>query len=204
MSQIIIYGDSHAKFCFANLNLKHVNKCQFSVTMHRIGRDEQIVNFESCDLGNGSNVFVFLYGEIDCRCHIGRQVCQGVDVDLVIDSLVISFFKCIANHIKQYSLIIVCAVPPPTSLEDYNLFHDDSLTHDFPFIGSDPERVSYTNKMNEKLEIECSKHNFIFFDPFNMYKNENGTLNQNFSDKCVHIENNSGFLSAFEQLLSQT
>ena len=42
---IYIYGDSHGDFSFAGTKLNVTNKSHHSITMHRIARDNVIINF---------------------------------------------------------------------------------------------------------------------------------------------------------------
>ena len=77
-SMLYIYGDSHAYFSFNNLKLRHMQLFQYSVTMHRITRDNTIINFHNSHLGY-QNIFCLVYGEIDVRCHIGKQCNLGRD-----------------------------------------------------------------------------------------------------------------------------
>ena len=44
---IYIYGDSHAEFNFKRLKLPHINFRQANITMFRVGRDNEIINFNS-------------------------------------------------------------------------------------------------------------------------------------------------------------
>jgi hypothetical protein len=84
---IYIYGDSHGMFSFKKLNIPHRNYSEISVTMHRIGRDNQIINFNNIEHNNES-IICLVYGEVDCRCHIQRQIDIGRSEDDVIYELV--------------------------------------------------------------------------------------------------------------------
>jgi len=64
------------------------------------------------------------------------------------------------------------------------------ITHEFPFIGDDNERVKYTRLMNILLKQQCEINNFVFLDVYDYYSEEDGTLNYELSDKCVHIDKN--------------
>ena len=88
---IFIYGDSHACFSFKNITIPVINKYEFSLTMFRIGRDNVIINFDSNDLDE-TNIYCFNYGEVDCRCHIQRQINSGREEDDIITELVDRYF----------------------------------------------------------------------------------------------------------------
>jgi hypothetical protein len=68
---IYLFGDSHARFSFKNMNLEHKDLHTSGVTMFRIGRDNQIPLINNIHI-NVSDIIVFVYGEVDCRCHIHR------------------------------------------------------------------------------------------------------------------------------------
>jgi hypothetical protein len=92
--------------------------------------------------------------------------------------------------------IIMVAVIPPTKQSDYESLHGPIL-HDFPFVGSDEDRVRYTKKVNKKIEELAKENHFIYFDPYSYYTRKDGTLKHELSDGMVHLGNNSYFLEKF-------
>ena len=111
---IIITGDSHSFFNFKNLDTPHINIQPGSLTMHRVGRDKEIVYFKDEYLSK-DNIFMICYGEIDNRCHIHKQVLQGRHPDEIIKTLVKEYIETIRKVITTYKAIIIVAVVPPTS-----------------------------------------------------------------------------------------
>ena len=97
---IFIYGDSHAKFSFLKLDLPFMDKHEVSITMHRLGRDNVINNFNSNEHDHDS-ILIFNYGEIDCRCHIQKQINAGGNKDEIIKTLVNNYFTTIKNSINK-------------------------------------------------------------------------------------------------------
>ena len=95
---LYIFGDSHACASFKNLQVPHENMYQNSITMFRIGRDNTIINY-NLDMDITRNTILLCYGEVDCRCHIGKQVNLGRNEDTVINELVSDYFKTITNNI---------------------------------------------------------------------------------------------------------
>ena len=196
---IYIYGDSHAKKCFLNLILPFKDCHEQSITMHRIGRDNIIINCNPADHDDNS-VICLLYGEVDCRCHIQRQIHLGKNEDDIIYELVVNYFNTIANNIQMCKKVIIVAIVPPTKQCEYEHIHGP-IDHDFPFVGSDEDRVRFTNKMNRLLEHFCSKNdNYIFFDPYVYYKDKDGNLIFQMSDTYGHILQNAVFLEKFVEL----
>ena len=196
---IYIYGDSHASFSFRNLTLNYKDLHCPSITMFRIGRDNIIINFNK-DIIKKDDIIILSYGEIDCRCHIQRQINLGINEDNVINELVNNYFKTIKNITTNIGAkIIIVAIIPPTKQLDYEIIHGPIL-HEFPFVGSDESRVRYTNKTNKLLEEMSIKNNYIYFNPYSYYTKPDGTLKYELSDKIVHLGNNSFFLENFIDL----
>lgn len=196
---IYIYGDSHACNSFDSLPLKHENCYCSSITMFRIGRDNIIINFNK-DIIKSNDTIVLVYGEVDCRCHIHRQINLGHNEDSVINDLVNKYFQTIQNNTKDIDVnIIIVGVIPPTRKEDYEFFNK-KVNNEFPFIGTDEDRVRYTNKVNKLLEELSIQNKFIYFDPYDYYKNIDGTLNHELSDTFNHILYNTHILDKFVNL----
>ena len=103
---LCIYGDSHGRFSFKNLILPHKNYHNYSITMFRIGRDNIIINYDKSH-HTKEDTICLVYGEVDCRCHIRRQILMGRDEDAVIQELVNNYFRTIRNNIIECKKIIV-------------------------------------------------------------------------------------------------
>ena len=161
--------------------------------MFRTGRDNSIINFE---YSGESDTNILCYGEVDCRCHVQRQINLGKNEDDIINDLVESYINTIKNVIKVYKNIIIVAINPPVEKEEYENINGPIL-HEFPIIGSDSNRARFTEKMNILLKKYCIINSFIFFDPFDFYKRKNGCLKYELSDKICHIEDNSYLLDKF-------
>ena len=56
-------------------------------------------------------------------------------------------------------------------------------------MGTDEERKQYALYFNEKLKEKCIEKEYIFFDIYNNYIDENGYLRKDLSDGNVHIGN---------------
>ena len=63
--------------------------------------------------------------------------------------MVTKYFNTIKNNTIDLDVkIIIAGVIPPVKRNDYESIHDPIL-HEFPFVGSDENRVIYTNKVNK-------------------------------------------------------
>lgn len=196
---IYIYGDSHANFCFKNLNLDHKNYYHPSITMFRIGRDNIIINFNKDEIQE-NDVIILVYGEVDCRCHVQRQINSGKDEDDVINELTNKYFQTIKDNIPDKNLkIIIVGIIPPSEKYNYESINGPIL-HEFPFVGSDEDRVRYTNKVNKNLQEHAINNKYIYFNPYSYYSREDGMLKFELSDLNVHLGDNSHFLEKFEEL----
>jgi hypothetical protein len=196
---IFIYGDSHGLFIFKGLTLPNRNYSEPSITMFRIGRDNVIINYNKDEVGENDTI-ILLYGEVDCRCHIQRQINIGNNEDDVINELVNNYFQTIKNNITNKN-IIISGVVPPTKQNDYESINGPIL-HDFPFIGTDEDRVRYTTKVNTLLEKMANENNFYYFHPYDYYTRDDGTLKYELSDKIVHIQENSHILNKINEILN--
>jgi hypothetical protein len=196
---IYIYGDSHAHFSFKNLKLPHNNLWRASITMHRIGRDNHIINFANKTNLQSNDIIILAYGEIDCRCHIQRQIDMGRNEDEIINELVTNYMRTIKNNITETANIIIVGVIPPTIRADYEILNGP-ITHEFPFVGTDENRIRYTNKVNNSLEAAAKNNNYIYFNPYLYYTRPNGALKHELSDLNVHLGDNSHFLESFNEL----
>jgi hypothetical protein len=167
--------------------------------MFRIGRDNIIINFNK-DIIQKDDIIILSYGEVDCRCHIQRQINLGINEDDIINELVSNYFKTIKNNIINIDAkIIIVGVIPPTKQYDFEILNGKILL-EFPFVGSDECRVRYTNKVNKLLEEFSIINNYIYFNPYSYYERPDGTLKHEFSDSTVHLRNNSFFLNNFIRL----
>lgn len=201
---IYIYGDSHARFSFTKLKLKYKDLHHPSITMFRIGRDNSIINFDTNHKFVIDDVIVLSYGEIDCRCHIQQQINNSREEDVVINELVEKYFQTIVDSIGKKNLrVIIVGVIPPTRQTDYESLHGP-ITHEFPFVGTDEDRVRFTQKVNVQLEKMVNTHTnnrYTYFNPYSYYTREDGTLKHEFSDTTVHLGDTSHFLEEFYKIL---
>jgi hypothetical protein len=144
------------------------------------------------------------YGEVDVRGHVGKQVHYGRHHENVCKELVDAYFLTIQNNITEFKAIIIMAISPPTAAKDHEpcKIHTEAIGGPIPFVGTDSDRVIYRTYINKLLEEGCSKHGFIFFNPYEPYTQENGTLRHELSDKCIHVGQNTHILNEFQKLIA--
>ena len=197
--KIFVYGDSHGRFNFKNFlsndKIQFYNRQEDSRTMFRVSRDNVIINFDKNEHDKNS-ILCFNYGEIDCRCHIQKQINLGRNENEIIDTLIHKYFQSIQKNINIYKKIVIIAITPATNKYDYEKNYGP-ITHNSPFLGSDQDRRRYTYKMNKTIEKYCHIYNFIYFDPFSYYKREDESFNHTYSDSMLHLGDNKYFLDKF-------
>jgi len=192
------YGDSHGIMIIKECKNQSTNMCDIGKTMFSMGRDTRIVNFNPDDMDEKSTP-CFVYGEVDVRCHIGKQVLLGRDLNSICKSLVSNYFKTIRTLVRVYKKIIVTAVPPPTDPADHT--HEGGHHTPLPFIGTNAERLLYTNTLNANIKDFCLQYGYVYFDPYDPYKRGDGCLNYSLSDGCIHIGNTDHVHAEFAKIL---
>lgn len=146
-----------------------------------IGRDG--INIKDDFNINNGDVVIFCFGEIDCRCHVHKHINNSKDYMQIIDSIVENYFIKIKNIVDNFTNLKTCiynVVPP---IEKHNTLENP----EFPYLGTDEERKKYALYFNKKLKEKCITYNYIFFDIYNKYTDNNGFLNKSLSDGNVHI-----------------
>jgi hypothetical protein len=193
MPHIHVFGDSHANWCFSNNGQREYvldyNNLQipFSVhwiigkTMHGVGKDGlQILNLRKYGVQE-NDVALFTFGEIDARCHIGKQRDeQKRDLNDIIDLLIMRYLETINQNRALYKNIycMVMEVIPPT---------DRCNNIQTPFYGTLEDRIAITRLLNKRLRAACLLYNIPFLQTHDIYANQDGSLNHALSDNCVHV-----------------
>ena len=206
---IYVFGDSHAFFSFCEITtdfikpicpvasesffryrqetFRFIVRPAIAVTMHRVGRDG-VAFLDLAALRVENCIVVFNFGEVDCRCHIGRQVrekkrCLVEVINTLVENYIsfIEFTQRKSNHV----VCVVLSVVPPTD----NVFNPDA-----PYYGSLSDRIIITNLLNQRLQAVCLDRKITFLDPYSMFKDQEGALIYELSDRNVHINPNINHL----------
>jgi hypothetical protein len=176
-------GDSHADNGWSGI----VNHRVGARLCYSFGRDK--LNF--CDIRNlnikDGDTIVFCLGEIDCRCHVFKHVSDTNTYETIINNIVKNYFEAIKLNVTTSELklknVCVYNIPPP--IQKYNTWENQAQ----PFLGSDEQRKSYVLHFNNTLKKKCIEYNYIFFDIYDNYTDDNGFLRKDLSDGNVHIQN---------------
>ena len=177
-------GDSHSGFGDSKEIVKHnlgSGLC-YSFGIKKLDRCD-IRNFDFKD----GDTIIFCLGEIDCRCHVHKHITQSKTYQDVIDDIVNNYIEAIELNISvskiNFGNVCVYNVVPP--IQRWNTWENP----EFPYLGTDEERKQYVLYFNKKLKERCIEKEYIFFDIYNNYTDENGFLRKDLSDGNVHIAN---------------
>ena len=195
MVDIHTFGDSHCLFGWDVIPNIKKNNIRF-LLCYSFGKDKLArLNIKEYNVKDG-DIIIFCTGEIDCRCHIHKHITDTVTYQSIIDGIVDDYMDAVKINIKGYKDLKVCIynVPPPYKrdkpfIDDYGGLYIQRIDLIFPFLGTDNDRKEYTLYFNKKLKEKCVEHNFIFFDVYDKYTDKEGFLNEDYSDKYVHINN---------------
>lgn len=157
---------------------------------YSVGRDGISIK-DGYNVKNKDTV-IFCFGEIDCRCHVHKHITESQDYKNIIDVIVKEYFEQIKRAVDDFDelkTVIYNVVPP---IQKHNTFENPS----FPYLGTDEERQKYVRYFNEALRKKCIEYDFVYFDVYNDYIDENGYLEKTLSDGNVHIRE-SGSLKRF-------
>jgi len=176
-------GDSHSFNGWSGIIQHHLG----AVLCYSFGKEK----LNRCDIRNfnikDGDTIVFCLGEIDCRCHIHKHITETTTYQDIINNIVDNYFEAIELNvsISQIKLKNVCVYNVVPPIQKYNTCENP----EYPYLGTDEERKQYSLYFNEKLKEKCLEKNYIFFDIYNNYIDENGFLRKDLSDGKVHIGN---------------
>lgn len=179
---IHVIGDSHTK------EFAQVQGCIIHwigpVTMHRIGRDGiSFLNLKNLGIQE-NQIAIFSFGEIDVRCHIGKQ-CDHYNrsLDEIIETLVQNYIQTVLLNRQLYHNLtcIIYSVTPPTGPDS------QTFNYLYPHYGSLEDRINISKKLNTRLSSACKDTGVPFLNVYDDYALDDGSLNPALSDGNVHI-----------------
>ena len=145
--------------------------------MHSVGRDG--LDLRAHGIADGDTV-ICCFGEIDCRCHIHKF---GPDYRRIIAATVDRYVQALLVNLDRLPHLRLCLynVPPPIRKAG------KPENPEYPYLGSDAERLAYVTCMNELLAEQCERHRLVFVDVAREYADDQGFLRDSQSDGNVHI-----------------
>jgi hypothetical protein len=124
----------------------------------------------------GSEILITL-GEIDIRSNIMNH--NSGDYSKTIDIMSNGIYDYISDYKGRFE-INICSISPPIKELDCN-----SSNSEFPFVGTDEQRMNATIHFNNQLKKICDSTNSRYFDIYPIYE-KNGMLDPEKSDNIVH------------------
>jgi hypothetical protein len=183
------FGDSHASDSHSgwkdcnNITTHHIGP----ILCYSFGKEKlNICDISKFGVKNDDSV-IFCFGEIDCRCHIYKHITNVKSYEMIIDEIIYNYIDSIKINIDKCNVklknICIYNVVPPVQK------HNTGENKSYPYLGSDEERKQYVLYFNKCLKEKCDENNWIFFDIYNSYIDNNGFLSKKLSDGIVHIKN---------------
>jgi len=163
-------GDSHAINGFNQFKTHHLGP----IPCYSFGKDK----LKRCDISKfnmqNNDTIIFCFGEIDCRCHIHKHITKDNTYQDIINLIVDNYFEAIELNISNLEIklknVCVYNVVPPVQK------HNTHENLEYPYLGTDEERKKYVLYFNKKLKQKCIEKNYVFFDVYDFYKDNNGFL----------------------------
>jgi len=171
-------GDSHCYhgwYTVPNLLWHHLGP----KLMYTFGKENfNLLSFKDNGTIKDGDIVIYCFGEIDCRCHIFKHR-ETYYLDQV-EEIVYNYIETIKENSKLLNVKSwVYNVVPPVRRE--------SLKEDpeFPFVGTDKERLKCVLQMNKRLKEKCKDNGFTFVDIYKEHSDDDRFLK--FRDGGVHI-----------------
>ena len=198
MSVIHTIGDSHCIFAMEgggypqnaeikiNDETKQKSHWLGPILCYSFGKE----NLKRCDIRKfdikDNDTVIFCFGEIDCRCHIHKHITNENTYQKIIDNIVDNYTEAIKINInvceKKLKNICIYNVVPPIKKEGLA-----NLSSEFPHLGTNEERKQYVLYFNKCIKKKCEENNWLFFDIYNDYCDDDGFLPKNIIWGDVHI-----------------
>jgi hypothetical protein len=188
--KIYTIGDSHSYHGFQNIYDLRYNLGP--LLCYTFGKEKfnrfNITNYKEI---KEEDVVIFCLGEIDCRCHIYKHISEENTYTKIIDNIVNNYLETIKlnENLLSFKIKICIYAIVPSVKKDSIKNKDISENKEFPFLGTDEDRKTYVKYFNNKLKEKCKEYNYLFIDVYDKYTDEEGYLNNQYSDGLVHIDN---------------
>lgn len=204
---IHVFGDSHASFFFTNLkpvqiyeeaNISYNSSnsikqilCKIhylsAVTMHRVGRDGlKFLDWKQYGIANG-DIVVYVFGEIDNRCHIVKQRdLHHRDLTEITSTLIYKYLWSIEGNKKNFKNINVVILTPIAPGNDIN--------PEFPNYGSLEDRILISQYLNKLLIDYCINKKILYLDLYSAFRNREGSISLVYTQDGCHLNPKYNYL----------
>ncbi len=128
-----------------------------------------------------NSTIILCFGEIDCRCHILKQVqIQNKNTDKIIQNCIERYLFVIKEIQKLNFNIFIWNLIPPSPFE----LQED---RQFPSYGNLKERKEVLLKFNKHLERELKQISIPFISIYKKLTNNEGTLSKKYLLDKIHL-----------------
>lgn len=180
---LFTFGDSHAREGWRDLRIENlpikVNHLG-PKTMFTFGRlGPNLLNLREYGVHAGDAV-VFCFGEIDARCHVGKQP----DPCAFMKNLVLTYFKAMVDTTHGHGALDVGVYSIPPAIHAAG----KPVNPEYPYVGTDDMRSWYVCYLNNLIEAGCKQLCWKFVDVHSRYCDRHGFLVEALSDGGPHIK----------------
>ena len=184
--QIYAIGDSHSIFFHNSMKIHEHWGGGGGVTMYTfLNKNLNIYNIGSI-LGNGhekynikSNDYVlFFYGYNDIQKHFFNYYRN--DIHNNIEKLINIYIKHILYLKNNYKIVPIIPCIYPLSIKKTSL----------DIMGTDEERINYTQITNKLLESKCKEEDILFLNIYD-YISKNNKINEKYTVDGIHLDYNN-------------
>lgn len=192
--RMVIFGDSHSRTrLMRGVFVRHIGP----ITLFRAGRlDEgRRLYAESLSpktpglkpllrvaLRSPDTLVVLSFGEIDCRCHVGRRLASDGSAEVALENLADAAMTLLAEVASASNRrVLFLSITPPSNVD---------LNPEFPVVGDIRKRTQWTDQLNAKIQsriLDAGSSVFGFVDYTGPVKDRDGSLLKEISDGNVHL-----------------
>jgi len=182
---IHVVGDSHVhtfKGISLFLAIHHIGPS----TAYNLRRENSTTNSNSqlrkiIERSNRGDIFILVFGEIDCRIHIYNQYEKNKGestISELIDKTIANYGD-VLNQLEQLGInFAVYSVPPAGKTE---------TTFGYSHYASREMRGMITGEFNQKLKLLCRERGYKFLDVYSAVCDRNGFMRDEYAFDDTHL-----------------
>ena len=137
--------------------------------------------FKIVERSDRRDIFILVFGEIDCRIHIHNQYEKNKGkstISELIDKTIANYGD-VLNQLSQLSInFAVYSVPPAGRAQN---------TFGYPHYASREIRGMITREFNQKLKLLCRERGYKFLDVYSAVCDRNGFMCDKYAFDDTHL-----------------
>lgn len=190
---IYTIGDSHAKYGWNRVNeldIKVIITHLGPVLAHSIMKDWRSRIQIRPNRFSRDSLVIFHFGEIDCRCHIGKRPNPAAALQQLVPGYLSAIAQ--ASEILEGRVAVSTVPPPPAQINT-----PDPVQ--FPVSGSSLQRSHFANTFNKLISAYAPQNGLEIFDSSFFVTDNDGYMNAEYSSDGVHIDDPSILVLALKE-----